>query len=299
MADTQGSRNTQAAADEKGTAELILRISRYGKSESWTDFTIQADRDMTIVDILEYIRFSMDSTLAFRHSCHHGSCGTCACLINGKERLACMTAVGQLLDEKLDKKNDGKADGKAGESVESTADAALTRGLITVEPLKGFPRVGDLVVDMTSMIENFPRSASYLRDNELAPSRELVFPGFLPLRFENCIECGSCMSACPVAETFIGPAPLAAMNRELKKLGKALQNSGNEEKNRELSQTILQNTPEQSREDRRMKIEQIAFSDTGASACQNHFACSRVCPAGVAPGRHIQELKKAERSKEI
>ncbi|HPE90313.1 MAG TPA: 4Fe-4S dicluster domain-containing protein, partial [Spirochaetales bacterium] len=83
-------------------------------------------------------------------------------------------------------------------------------------------------------------------------------------RFEACIECGLCVSACPVAVPFIGPAALAAVNRE-------------REKRPELAAAMLA----------------VAAAPDGVGPCGRHLACSRVCPQSVFPGKHIQLLRNA------
>ena len=82
------------------------------------------------------------------------------------------------------------------------------------------------------------------------------------VRLESCIECGLCVSACPVAVPFIGPAALAAVNRE-------------REKRPEASAAMLA----------------IAAAPDGVGPCGRHLACSRVCPQAVYPGKHIQVLR--------
>ena len=47
-----------------------------------------------ILDCLNKIKWEQDSTLAFRLSCAHGVCGSCAVRINGRCALACQTLVG-------------------------------------------------------------------------------------------------------------------------------------------------------------------------------------------------------------
>ncbi len=209
------------------TMQVVLKVSRNDEL-TWSEYRLDADDQTTVVELLEAAQFVRDRTLTYRHSCHHGSCGSCACIINGKEALACMTAVGKLGTE-----------------------------VITVEPLSKFPRIGDLSVDISSMINAAPGSLTYLREDEFHSRDE-----YPRQRFEDCIECGACMSACPLDDEFIGPAPLAAINRELQKGGY-----------------------------RDPRILEAALRDDGAPACKNHFACSRVCPSSVYPGRHIQQLK--------
>jgi succinate dehydrogenase / fumarate reductase iron-sulfur subunit len=137
----------------------------------------------TVLEVLE--RFHRkDRTLMYRHSCHHGSCGTCACRINGRERLACTTGV-------LD----------------------LDTPIVTVEPLRKLQNIGDLVVDPVDFFREYPADWQTLRRSEVNPDAER--PEDLPdyIRLENCIECAACVSACPV-EDFLGPAVLAGLNRE-------------------------------------------------------------------------------------
>ena len=51
---------------------------------------------MSILDALLHIKDNLDGTLAFRHSCRMGVCGSCGILVNRKPMLACYTQVIQL-----------------------------------------------------------------------------------------------------------------------------------------------------------------------------------------------------------
>jgi succinate dehydrogenase / fumarate reductase iron-sulfur subunit len=144
----------------------------------------------TVLDGLEEIRLSRDPTLVYRHCCHHASCGTCACSINGRPALACTTRI-------VDLKTDP----------------------ITLEPLAHLPRLGDLAVDMRAFFEGMdPDWANIRLCEETAVERTPQGVGHL-LRLENCIECGCCTAACPLtsrSEGFMGPASLAAVNNEIR-----------------------------------------------------------------------------------
>ena len=158
-------------------------------------------------------------------------------MINGTERLACTTKVYDLNTE-----------------------------LITLAPMKGFPCQGDLVVDMHEFFAEFSGDWTYLKRIKNPESTRMP-PGIQQFtRFENCIECGACVSACPVNpknKKFIGPAVLSAINIEIGK-----------------------HPPKDE------KLISLAGSQRGAVLCEQALNCSRICPAGVYPARHISDLRK-------
>lgn len=225
------------------TKEITFRISRFkaGRIDPPRFFTylLTASESMSVLDALEKIRLTREPALMYRHSCHHSSCGTCACLINGSERLACTTNVW-----------------------------TLESRTVTVTPLKGFQRIGDLVVDMNPFFRDIDEEWTYLRPSQNRKRKTNGVHVSDPIfsRFEDCIECGSCISACPVCRyhpEFTGPAALAAIHREMDK------------------------TPS-----RRNALVKSARSERGAGLCDRAYECSRVCPTAVYPARHIAELKK-------
>ena len=89
---------------------------------------------------------------------------------------------------------------------------------ITVEPLANIPVLTDLVVDMGPVFERFPDEFGTVPISE-EPSQASPPDGIDAYeRFEDCIECGLCLSACPVSATsdaYVGPAALAAAQRLL------------------------------------------------------------------------------------
>jgi succinate dehydrogenase / fumarate reductase iron-sulfur subunit len=131
--------------------------------------------------------------------------------------------------------------------------------------------LGDLVVDTTSLYEGFDEKWSYLRKSERTTSTRISNGIEQFQRFENCIECGACISACPVVRNnkgFLGPAVLAGISTELKKF--------------------------YSNSDRLLSR---AGGKHGAHLCTRALNCSRVCPTGVYPARHIADLLKLLESK--
>ena len=221
--------------------------------------------------------------LRYRHSCHHGSCGTCGALVDGRERLMCLTPL------------DG-----------------LGPGPVRLEPLRKMTTIGDLAVHPGPLFAAFPEGVSYLCSTEVAhraprddaadsaspaadhmtasdaaaahspdptgahePASDAAASDAAAVndslghrRFEACIECGLCVSACPVSaqRAFAGPAALAAADRD-----------------------------REERPARRAASLAFAASPEGVAGCNRKFACSKVCPQGVAPGRRIESLRKSLR----
>lgn len=154
-------------------------------------FQVSVEEPMSVLDALEQIRLRRDSTLMYRHSCHHSACGTCACRINGSERLACTTRI-----------------------------VALDTEIVELTPLQGFKRLGDLAVDMTDFYRDIDADWSLLTPAEPVTGAAAA-SGNPPKRLEACIECGACVSACPAAHRhrdFMGPAALAALHNEMAKV---------------------------------------------------------------------------------
>lgn len=200
-------------------------------------FHLQVDEDMSVLDALEQIRLTLDESLMYRHSCHHSACGTCALRINGTERLACTTRVLDLDSE-----------------------------IVVLKPLHGFERLGDLAVEMSCFYRDIDPDWALLKPAE-AVEGVVGREGESPQRLEDCIECGCCVSSCPVAHRstdFMGPAALAALNNEM---AKAPQN-------------------------RRDALLSIAGSARGERLCERALNCSRVCPTHVYPARHISDLRR-------
>jgi succinate dehydrogenase / fumarate reductase iron-sulfur subunit len=198
-------------------------------------FALTVKPNMRVLDCLEQIRITQDNSLMYRHSCHHACCGSCACKINGKARLACTTLV-----------------------------ADLDNDSVTLEPLDHFEVKGDLVIDMRSFFKSFSGSWRYLRPSEKSPHLERLNGVKRFMRFEDCIECGACVSACPMmhsASDFMGPAALAAISTEFAK---------NASK----------------------KLLSLAGGERGERWCRRALACSRVCPTGVYPAKHIADLRR-------
>ena len=225
------------------TQSITLQVFRYKRGDlnpRYDSFQVKADRWTTILTALQEIRRSMDSSLAVRHSCHHASCGTCGMIVNGREVLACVTNA---LEE----------NGAQGE--------------IVIEPLKSAPLMTDLVVDMTPFYKKYVATGmNYIRQSEYLPEAELPDGISAFTRYENCLECGLCVSACPITgreSAYLGPAALAAANRVL----------------------------EEPRQTDPATIPALVDHHQGCWRCHIAYECSEVCPSNVDPAGAIMALR--------
>jgi succinate dehydrogenase/fumarate reductase iron-sulfur protein len=207
-------------------------------------FSLEVRPDEYVIDAVERIWAFHDRTLTYRHACHHSTCGACGMRINGVEKLTCITPI-----------------------------QSVTRngGTVRVEPLRNFPVVSDLVVDMGKMYTRLeqvgfsttvplneapdPDSKSIQRDQDAPTELE---------RLVDCIECGMCISACPVPLTtpdYLGPAVLAGAQHH------GLDSSS-------------------------AQVLALVDSPDGVWRCHSAFECTAVCPSNVEPGWRIMDLRR-------
>jgi len=154
------------------------------------EYRVAAAADTTVLDALVDIQRGQDPTLAFRYACRVGMCGSCAMVVNGRERWACRTRL-----------------------------ESLGPGPVSVRPLYHFPLLRDLVVDMAPFAAKLRDVHAALTPSEGAATYALVSSASAERREIDlaieCIGCGMCLSACSMVghnERFPGPA---ALNRAL------------------------------------------------------------------------------------
>ena len=170
--------------------DRAFRVFRWspGQAEGFQIYRVDAGAETTVLDALVEIQRAQDPTLAFRYACRVGMCGSCAMVVNGRERWACRTRLCDL---------------RAGE--------------VTVRPLYHFPLLRDLVVDMTpfnarlravdAAFRPAPAAEPYALISRDSAERREIDPAI------ECIGCGMCVSACTlVAHNPRFPGP-AALNR--------------------------------------------------------------------------------------
>ncbi|SFD35500.1 succinate dehydrogenase subunit B [Bacillus sp. OV194] len=227
--------------------EILFKIMRYNpeveQKVTYDSYHVDAKKNMTVLDALFIILQEQDSSLSFRCSCRLGMCGTCGMLINNKGGLACRTKIENLGSE------------------------------ITVQPMRNFPIIKDLAVDMEPFFKQWKRIKPYfVPKDEEAEDFSVIPPdsgrrGIIDHnKSTECITCGLCYSGCSLVtldDGYIGPA---ALNRAYSLIADERDNAGEE------------------------RLELVAGED-GASRCHTLYECSEVCPKGISPTWSIQKLK--------
>lgn len=173
-----------------------MRVFRYspGTPERMEEYRVEAKPGMTVLDALVEVQRTQDPSLAFRYACRVGMCGSCAVVVNGRERWACRTLLSML-------------------------DARE----VTVRPLYHFPLVRDLVVDMAPFAQKMKAAGAAFVAGASAPEFAVIGSDSLERRRIDptleCIGCGACLSACTMVAhdpRFAGPA---ALNRAFTLMG--------------------------------------------------------------------------------
>ena len=165
----------------------LFRVWRGNKSSgSFQDYKTQVTTGMVVLDVIHQIQAEQAGDLACRWNCKAGKCGSCSAEINGKPRLMCMTRMDELDTSKP----------------------------VTVEPMKAFPLIKDLVTDVSWNYEVKKRIKPFKPRKPDAPDGTWRMDQADVDRvqeFRKCIECFLCQDVCHVLrdhhkhDEFIGP----------------------------------------------------------------------------------------------
>ncbi len=163
--------------------EAVMKVFRgTGGSGELKTYKVPVEEGMVVLDAIHQIQAIEDPELAVRWNCKAAKCGSCSAEVNGMPSLMCKTRM------------DHFAEGEE----------------ITVQPIKSFPHVKDLVTDVkwnyeqNKKIPGFtPREGTtwtwYQEDIERVQE------------FRKCIECFLCQNVCHVLrdhdrkDAFAGP----------------------------------------------------------------------------------------------
>ena len=164
-----------------------FRVWRGGReSGKLVDYTTSISPGMVVLDAIHQIQAEQANDLAVRWNCKAGKCGSCSAEVNGSPKLMCMTRLSEL---PLDKP-------------------------VTVEPMRAFPPIKDLVTDVSwnfqvkQRIKPFKARAPDAPDGTWRMAQSDVDR---VQEFRKCIECFLCQDVCHVLrdhhlhEEFIGP----------------------------------------------------------------------------------------------
>jgi succinate dehydrogenase / fumarate reductase iron-sulfur subunit/fumarate reductase iron-sulfur subunit len=227
-------------------AEVTVSVRRSGADEQSPRFEthqIAVGEKASILDALFALQRGPCPDLAFRFSCRVGMCGSCAMVVNGRERLTCSTLIKTVGDN------------------------------LRIEPLRNLPVVRDLAVDLKPLFAAYRRAQPIFSPRpELDPNDFYRIPhnsaDWRALDHQpQCIDCGSCYSACTLVTLnprYLGPM---ALHRAL-------------------------NLAVDPRDNARAERLNTVAGETGAFRCHTLGNCRDVCPRGISPTHSIERLKR-------
>jgi succinate dehydrogenase / fumarate reductase iron-sulfur subunit len=233
----------------------VLRQPDANSAQYWDEFEIPFREKLNVISALMEIRKTPVTVEGkqvqppvWEAACLEEVCGSCTMHINGKIRQAC-TAL-----------------------VEDVAEADGDTYEVSLEPMKKFPLVRDLIVDRSKMFENLKKVKAWVPidgsfDLGMAQPQD---DGVRHFRYSlsRCMSCGCCLEACPQINersSFVGPAALAqALLFNRHPIGKTLEND---------------------------RLDFLT-SEEGITGCGNAQNCVKVCPKSVPLTRAIAELNR-------
>ena len=171
----------------EGSRHARLKVFRgeSGGPTRFDEFDVPVEEGMVVLDALHWIQGNGAPDLAVRWNCKAAKCGSCSAEVNGRPRLTCKTRLSDFED---------------GEE-------------ITVEPMRTFPLIRDLVTDVSWNYEvnrsiqpftppaDTPQSDWRWQQQDIERVQE----------FRKCIECFLCQDVCHVLRNhetespFMGP----------------------------------------------------------------------------------------------
>lgn len=233
----------------------ILRQKDKISESYWDEFVIPYRDKMNVITALMEIQRNPNTQdgktvrpPAWEAACLEEVCGSCTMNVNGRIRQACTALLEEVCDE-------------GGDTYE-----------LTLEPMKKFPVIRDLVVDRSKMFENLIKVKAWVPidgsfDLGMAqPQDDHVRQ--LRYALSRCMTCGCCLEACPQVNeksSFVGPAALGqALLFNLHPIGKTLEND---------------------------RLE-FLVGEEGITGCGNAQNCVKVCPKSVPLTRAIAQLNR-------
>ena len=225
---------------------IRLQVARYRPEQeseaTFDEFEVPCPKDWVILDGLNHVKDQLDGTLAYRWSCRMGICGSCGMTVNGEPKLTCATFLHE-----------------------------YAPGPIRVEPLRNFPVIRDLIVDIGDFMRKLVTVKPWIVRDEERPLSAGEFrqtPDEMDeyKQYSMCINCMLCYSACPIYgldPKFLGPAAIA------------------------LAQRYNLDNRDQGASERM----EVLSEHEGIWGCTFVGECTKVCPKHVDPAGSIQRYK--------
>jgi len=178
---------------------MLVSLYRYNPETDKTPYMqdvqleIPGGKDLMVLDVLGLLK-EQDPSLAYRRSCREGVCGSDGLNMNGKNGLACITPLSEV----------------------------VKKGKLIIRPLPGLPVIRDLVVDMTMFYKQYEKIKPFLINDQPAPAIERLQSPEEREKLDGlyeCILCACCSTACPSfwwnPDKFVGPSGLLQAYRFL------------------------------------------------------------------------------------
>jgi fumarate reductase iron-sulfur subunit len=225
---------------------ITMLVARYRPEQeteaTFDEYEVPCPREWVVLDGLNHIKDQLDGTLSYRWSCRMGICGSCGMTVNGEPKLTCATFL-----------------------------TDYRPGPVRVEPLRNFPVIRDLVIEMGDFLRKLSSVKPWIvRDEEksLDDGEYLQTPQELDeyRQYSMCINCMLCYAACPIYgldPKFIGPAAIA----------------------------LAQRYNLDSRDQGSAQRLDILSEHAGIWGCTFVGECTKVCPEHVDPAGAIQRYK--------
>jgi len=170
-------------------SKMSFKVWRGDKGQGeFKEYTTEITEGMVVLDAMHQIQAENAHDLALRWNCKAGKCGSCSAEINGMPKLMCMTQIKSLPTDQP----------------------------VTVEPMRSFPHMRDLVSDVSwnyevkKKIKGFSPKKADRPDGTWTMAQSDIDR---PQEFRKCIECFLCQDVCHVirdhhkteGEVFGGP----------------------------------------------------------------------------------------------
>ena len=185
-------------AASTGKRAKKFKIYRYdpdgGANPRYDQFEVDLDEcGPMVLDALIKIKSEQDPSLTFRRSCREGICGSCSMNMDGRNGLACTTAIEDI------------------------------KGDIRITPLPHMSVIKDLVPDFTHFYKQYASIKPWLEGAEIpADGKERLQSPQDREKLDGlyeCILCACCSTGCPSywwnSDKFLGPAILLQAYRWL------------------------------------------------------------------------------------